>query len=496
MELQWDKKQLPCLREKVRQVQNQEQTLEVRLGDEMPDIGRVICGWGQGVLRSKQWHGDGMSISGGIMAWVLYAPEDGSAPRSVEAWLPFNMKWNFPSGDRDGAIRVDVKVRNVDARVLSARKLMVRAALSVLGEGLEPDAAEVYTPGEDGQNVQLLVRTFPVTIPAEAGEKTFLMDEDLEIPGTKPVKIICCNVSPCLAEQKVLGGKAVFRGDCRVHLVYFGEDDLIHSTDLDVPFAQYSDLDRDYDKEADVSTIMAVSSLEPEWLDGVLRLKCGLIAQYVVLDNRLLELAQDAYSTTNQMQADFRTLELPAVLDRRNETHQISQSAPGTCTQIVDVCSWWEQPVLRRSGLSMDGELTGTVQVLCRDEVGQYQCVSVRCNHQWSLGAGEDSVVSVTALVNEVADVTADGTNLHVSVPVDMETLTTTRQQLSMISGMQIGEAIEPDPGRPSMILRRTGSDTLWDLAKYYGSTVEAIQKANDLEGEPAEAQMLLIPVS
>ena len=42
MELQWDKKQLPCLREKVRQVQNQEQTLEVRLGDELPDIGRVL----------------------------------------------------------------------------------------------------------------------------------------------------------------------------------------------------------------------------------------------------------------------------------------------------------------------------------------------------------------------------------------------------------------------------------------------------------------------
>ncbi len=43
----------------------------------------------------------------------------------------------------------------------------------------------------------------------------------------------------------------------------------------------------------------------------------------------------------------------------------------------------------------------------------------------------------------------------------------------------------EPDPARPSLILRRTGEGGLWELAKACGSTVEAIRSANGLEAEP-----------
>ncbi len=495
MELQWDKTLLPCLKSKVREVQNQEQTLEVRLGDEMPDIGRIICGWGQSVLRSKEWRGDGMSISGGIMAWVLYAPEDGSGPRFVEAWLPFQMRWNFPQSQRDGTIRADVKVCSVDARVLSARKLMVRAAVSAMGEALEPATAEVYQPSQQ-QDIQLLVRTYPVSIPAEAGEKSFLVDEDVELTGRKPEKIISYHVEPRMTEQKVVGGKAVFRGDCMVHMVYFGDDERIYSADAAVPFAQYSDLDRDYDKEAGVTATMAVSSLEPEWLDGVLRLKCGLVVQYVILDNRLVTLAQDAYSIKNQLEADYQTLELPVLLDRRKEQQTVSQSAASECTDIVDASCFWEQPILRRNALSLDAEMPGNVQVLCRDENGQYSCVNVRCSHQWTVPSAEDSVVNISVCCADTPQVSADGTSLHVEIPVDMETLTTARQSMTMISGIEVGAQTEPDPNRPSMILRRTDGKDLWSMAKHYGSTIEAIQKANGMEEAPAPGQLILIPVN
>jgi hypothetical protein len=77
-----------------------------------------------------------------------------------------------------------------------------------------------------------------------------------------------------------------------------------------------------------------------------------------------------------------------------------------------------------------------------------------------------------------------------------METVTAANQQLGMMAGLQIGQPLERDPGRPSMILRRAGTDSLWDLAKRYGSTVEAICNANDLEDQAEQGRMLLIPVS
>jgi hypothetical protein len=64
-----------------------------------------------------------------------------------------------------------------------------------------------------------------------------------------------------------------------------------------------------------------------------------------------------------------------------------------------------------------------------------------------------------------------------------------------MITGLELGELQQPDPRRPSLILKRTGGKSLWELAKQNGSTVTAIERANNLQTEPEAEQMLLIPV-
>lgn len=496
MELQWDKTQIGCLKSKLRQAQNQEQTLEIRLPEDMPDIARVICGWGQAVLRGKEWYGDGMGISGGIMAWVLYAPEDGSEPRMVEGWLPFQMKWNFPQGSRDGAVVVNMQLRGVDARVLSARKMMVRAMVSVLGEGLEPDTADVYQPVEHTQNVELLRRTYPVVLPVEAGEKTFQVEDDLAVNGIRPVRIIANTVTPMIAEEKVLGGKAVFRGDCRIHLVYTGEDGKIHSADLELPFAQYSDLDRDHGKDATVATQMALSNLETELMEGSLRVKCGLTAQYVVCEEACIHVVEDAYGLRQEVAPIMQDLILPAVLDSRREEKKITASTAGDWTNIVDATSYLEQLVARRSDLSVDIELPGTVQLLCLNDAGQYHGATARFHSQWSVPAGEGAEASVTVIPSGVPSVAADGENISVTLPIMTQTVTTTMQNIPVVAGLQMGQPRKEDPCRPSLILRRSGRQTLWDLAKHYGTTVEAIQNANQLEDQPGDDRMLLIPVS
>ena len=99
MELEFQKTEIPCLHTILRQVQTQEQTQEVRLSDEMPDIGRVLSCWGQVMLRGKEWRTGALSVNGGVMVWVLYAPEDGSAMQCLQTWLPMQIKCDLPGND-------------------------------------------------------------------------------------------------------------------------------------------------------------------------------------------------------------------------------------------------------------------------------------------------------------------------------------------------------------------------------------------------------------
>ena len=67
MELQFKKTAFSCLDPVLREVQNMELTQELRLTDSMPDIGHILCAWGQPILRGKEWRSDTVSFSGGMM---------------------------------------------------------------------------------------------------------------------------------------------------------------------------------------------------------------------------------------------------------------------------------------------------------------------------------------------------------------------------------------------------------------------------------------------
>ena len=52
--MQFDKIPLAYLQKLTDGLQTQEQTLEVRLPDGMPDIGHVLGAWGQVIVRGKE----------------------------------------------------------------------------------------------------------------------------------------------------------------------------------------------------------------------------------------------------------------------------------------------------------------------------------------------------------------------------------------------------------------------------------------------------------
>lgn len=496
MEIQWNQADCNFLQRDLREIQNLEQIQEVRLTDGMPDIGRVLCAWGQCVLRSKEWRNDAVLASGGVNAWVLYAPEDGSQPQCVEVWLPFQGKWNLSDSRREGVIRLSCCLRLVDARTLSSRKIMVRASVGMLMEAMESAQESLYRPSELPEGVQLLEKTYPVMLPTEAGEKLFMLEEELELTGDRPQKILCCQVHPTVTEPAVIGSRAVFRGSCTVQLLCMTENGKIIKHTQQIPFAQYGELDRDYDKEANISVMMAVSNLEPEISESGVHIKCGLIAQYMIFDRKLIQVAEDAYSPWQPVQPITEQLQLPTLLDVSRQLLRAEGQIPAEASRVVDVTFFPDQPTQFREGQSVQSQVGGCFQVLYYDMEGNLQCATENWSGEWSFPAEESSRAFVQLTSVQPGDESVVGGHIMCDAELILEAFTVCGQPIPMLSGIQVGEKNAPDPNRPSLILRRMGEDGLWNMAKKCGSTVEAIEKANNLTGEPSLGQMLLIPIT
>ena len=154
MELQLKERTLRCLGHSAADTVNVEQTLELRLPENMPPIGRVLGAWGQPLLRGKDWQGEQALANGGVMVKALYESEDGLGIHCVEGWIPFTLRWELRDSRVDGHLVVSCRLRSVDARQVGAEKLMLRASVSAMAQALEEAgvdfALHIYRHGVHG----------------------------------------------------------------------------------------------------------------------------------------------------------------------------------------------------------------------------------------------------------------------------------------------------------------------------------------------------------
>jgi len=497
MDLEFTQKEISCLRRLLCQSQNREQTQEIRLTEGMADVGKILACWGQVVIRGKEWRPEKILCSAGVMAYVLYAPEDGSTPQTLESWIPFQLKWDLDGSAGDGQIRVQCVLRSLDARIVSARKIMLRCNIGALAEAWREDAARLSVPGELPEDVRLLKNRYPMRIPRIAGEKTFQTEETLTLPGTHPQldQMISCTLEPRISDTRVVSGKLVFHGTAQIHLVYWSDEGKVTSWNTELPISQFAELDTDMGQEAQGNVTMAVTSLEADGdPEGLVHLKCGMLAQYLVDERENLELVEDAYSTNRNMELQHQILSVPRVLDQKQMTVPVRQTLSQNATEIADVVYLPDLPLIRKEE-ELTLELPGMFQVLYYDSEGTLCSSAARTEERRVLQTGDQTSACVSLQPGAFASA-SPGSGIVLNGESDLMVHTLAETGMPMIAGLKLGESYEDGEYRPSLILRRAGSAGLWEIAKQSRSTVDLIRQINHLEDEPEENQILLIPVS
>ena len=229
---------------------------------------------------------------------------------------------------------------------------------------------------------------------------------------------------------------------------------------------------------------------------GTLRLKCGLVAQYLVSCRLMVHVVVDAYSPMRDVQVLSETLSVPSLLELREENIFGEQMIPQSAERIVDVEFLPDFPRQHRMGDQVEFVIPGQYQVLYCGEDGSLQSASSRWEGSFRMPA--DEACRISAVVYPRGR--SHGQGNHGQIQLKSEILlgieTQSQEGIPMVEGLELGQRNEPDADRPSLILRRAGDCGLWAIAKKTGTTMDAIREANGLAGEPEEDRILLIPGS
>ena len=498
MELQFDKSVCKCLHKILSHVLDQELTQEIRLPESLPDIGRVLGSWGQVVLRSKEWYGSSVGISGGVMTWVLYAPDDGTEPRSVETWIPFQMKWDIPDTQRDGSICVIPFIKSIDARSISARKIMMRTNISIQGDVYEPSETPIYQAAQLPEDIQILKRSYPMEIPVEAGEKPVQIEEVLTTPvnGSRLGKVCYYDLKPQITESKILGDKLLFRGKAILHLVYWDYDGDLQTLEQEYSFSQYTHLDNEFSISASSWTCPVVTGVELDFAAEQPMLKANISVQYIVYDRKLLEITEDAYSTTREIIPEKQPLQLSSRLDMPEKNMEFCQKISAQARQILDTVWYPSHPVKIQNGEKLEVEQAGIFQILYLDLDGNLQGCTAPAKGTWEITSDAQNGVVLHSNCTSRPVASSSGEDVTVTASMTLQAMVTNESGLPMTTAIEIGEKKEKDSAGPSLVVRKIGANSIWDIGKQYSANISDIQCANIQRDELNEEHVILIPIN
>lgn len=499
MELVFQTKPMRYLSHILHESRSQEENTEVIVPDSSPDILRIAYSSAAVILRAKECRNGCVMLSGGVRADAICVPEGESAPQTLEAYLPFNLRVEHPTITERTQTIANLFIRQIDARLVHSRKVMFHVEIGCTIDGYEPTEQTICSIQEVPTELQLQQQTYPVLLPMETEEKKFLFSDEVELPQGKPFIATVCSYKtiPNVTDSKVVGNKIVFKGTIQLKMLYLSGDGSLNTWEESFPFSQYCDLAGEHNEAPhDVQIVVSSAELEPDTAgEGrKMQLNVEFTAQAVIYSTTSIEVITDAYAVGGNLEAEWKEYTFDCRLDCQTPRDTLHTPVEIDGVEIVTCGTYADFPYLERTEDGIRVKTPIVCKLLYWDTEGKLQGVSTRTEAMCETALCENAhCTAVVQFIESFAQLHAAGAEIQTQL--EFAFLCHAVQQMRTLCGGSI--QLDTQKRRPGVILRFCREDeAIWDVAKQYATTVEAVCEANQLEEEmPHPDRLLLIPM-
>ena len=471
-----------------------EESMETAIPEYCPDLARIVDSVGQVRLREKTLTDGKLTIGGNIRVTVLYTSEENPGLRSLTLSVPFSCK---VEDKRDcQAIRVDSRLLLLEAKMLGARKLYVRALPEFRVKGYRRAVRRLCTGVRDDTALQMRRDQALLNVMTDVWEREFNVAQEipLEAGQGQAEDLLMDRIFLRMNACQHFGNKLVIKGEAVLSLLFRGEGQQLGSRELTLPFSQIIDGE---DLPEDTSFACTAQIMEeevhPVRTENGSGIGVTLRVALMIHTYRqcTVDYVADLYSTRYNTLATQQTIELPTDQppeDIRRDTAQRLEGA-GAFVYMTDADS--TQPELTTEGDRPAARCTVHMKVLYLDEAGT-PVIAERSGEVSTELAQMPSSVE-TEIEPELWQ--HSGSGYEVRVPVLFRLHHSGEEEITALTAVQQLEEIDRT-AMPSLVLRRLRQgETLWDVAKQCRTEEQAILAANELEqGSDLTDTMLLIP--
>lgn len=501
MELELKKNVMQCYQQILDTTLLQEETQEAIVPDACPDMARIISVSGQICLSEKEVSSGEVNVTGHIDTIVLYESEEGGDVQKIALRLPFRAQVSVENLGAGDDVFVVPSLGKGEARMLNPRKVLVKMEVMLELSGFQGNSLVLCCGVEPSsqQNVEALMSSTEIQPLCSVQSKKFTFDETVTLQGQGDLEqILSLRITPHCTESKLIGNKLIFKGETDLQLMYLDGTGELTQSRHSLPFSQIMEVeDVGEGGHSAVSVVLESFYANPSY-EGAKTVDITLdcLAQATVRGQKHLELLQDAYSTTHQISVEKTQYTLVTVAEEflvPQPMRQIFETAMPV-QKVED--SWVSvgKVTQTREGNQLTFSCDLVISLLCCDESGARNTLHFTQDISHKVDCGPDVVSCCRCRCT--------GDVFATPAPGGIEVRLTPQFMYSMVEGSTItvvhsallGES--RDKGGSSVVLRLPQpEETLWEIAKSYGTTIAEIVEANKLEEpSPPVGKMILIP--
>ncbi len=473
-----------------------EETADAIVPDTFPDILRISAAYGTAQLNDDSPQSGRVLISGSVQVTVLYVPEHGGLRR-------LSVPISFAHIEEDGGITEDSRVFvscqvvSTSAGIMNSRKLSVSAILSVRCSVYSHETLSLTDGiGESDGKVEILSATHTVTVPTAIQRREFTIMDDLTVPEAGHLEEV---FAPCgdihLTDCRILNGKAVLKGECMIHMLGMTAEHQLDRIDCSMPFTQIFDAPS-FDEHHQLDVRFSLRHLDVQkHEEEELSVGLGINVLLTAFATHTFSSISDVYHLQYPVKTEIHPVVIPASRPLSDVLCDCSDTVPVgmKVVSVTDVRSALDT-ILQDGGHT---SLRMMTTILYASDDGEYYSISRAMHIPLQLPEGIRTVHLSSLTCRTTATVSGEN-SVVLSLSGRCSLLCEETLHLSDVSSLEIDRSQVSERSSVSVILRYVEQEEpLWDIAKHYHTTVDAIRHANQLSEDcpTAASRMLLIPV-
>lgn len=491
--------------------QEQPVDLDINLPDYCPDIQRILKCQVYPRIVSRAVNGDRLELEGNYTVKVLYLDSGGMSVRCCDSNDTFSVSVNLKQNADNAKISAFPRVEYINCRATSPRRLDIHGSFSLCVKVISQEDTEIVS-NIGGDDVEQQKKTVSVNKMVGFNQQQFSIDEILELGQGKPAadNIIRTDAFAIVQDCKVVANKLMVTGEVYVKFLYSSSENesSLEAMEYAIPFNQMLDCDgatEDCMCDLQITIVGVETQIKNDYSGDKIffDVQVKLSSSASVYRSGENTVVIDAYSKKYDMDLVYKQKSFENLVDLSNDSYVLKSSLTpdeATVTKVMDI--WNEMSsvtaAFENGQLAYKGKVNLCVLALDTDNKPFYFERLTDFDYSRPYANASDNLRCNASVLVAGISYRITGSGIDVKTELKLNANINRQVSLKIITDATADET-KPraqDKSAALSIYFADPGETLWNIAREYCTSVEAIKLENDLTGEFVENRgMLLIPM-